>query len=119
MGVQVMGTWAASGGFGEQWSCGVFLRAIPCPGAVSRVGSSHLPPRVAGCPLRAPLGQPVLTLLSASRCEMAAGSCRLLLFLLPWLVTASHSPPGCKIRITSKGLDLGKGLDGTLISGPG
>ncbi|KAM8996237.1 phospholipid transfer protein isoform 1-T2 [Ara ararauna] len=39
---------------------------------------------------------------------MAAGSRRLLLFLLPWLVTASHSPPGCKIRITSKGLDLVK-----------
>lgn len=39
---------------------------------------------------------------------MAAGSHLLLLFLLPWLVTASHSPPGCKIRITSKGLDLGK-----------
>ncbi|XP_009984412.1 PREDICTED: LOW QUALITY PROTEIN: phospholipid transfer protein [Tauraco erythrolophus] len=38
---------------------------------------------------------------------MAAGSC-LLLLLLPWLVTASHSPPGCKIRITSKGLDLVK-----------
>ncbi|KFW94445.1 Phospholipid transfer protein, partial [Phalacrocorax carbo] len=50
-------------------------------------------------------------------CEMAASSC--LLFLLPWLVTASHSPPGCKIRITSKGLDLGKGLDGTLLPGPG
>lgn len=52
----------------------------------------------------------MLTLLSdpASRCEMAAGSC-LLLLLLPSLVTASHSPPGCKIRITSKGLDLGKG----------
>jgi len=28
-------------------------------------------------------------------------------------VTASHSPPGCKIRITSKGLDLGKGPGGT------
>lgn len=40
---------------------------------------------------------------------MAAGSC-LLLLLLPSLVIASHSPPGCKIRITSKGLDLGKGL---------
>ncbi|KFQ15208.1 Phospholipid transfer protein, partial [Leptosomus discolor] len=40
-------------------------------------------------------------------CEMAAGSC-LLLLLLPWLVTALHSPPGCKIRITSKGLDLVK-----------
>ncbi|KAM9527961.1 phospholipid transfer protein isoform 1-T2 [Guaruba guarouba] len=39
---------------------------------------------------------------------MAAGSRLLLLFLLPWLVTASHSPPGCKIRITSKGLDLVK-----------
>uniref|UniRef100_A0A8V5HAE8 Uncharacterized protein n=1 Tax=Melopsittacus undulatus TaxID=13146 RepID=A0A8V5HAE8_MELUD len=39
---------------------------------------------------------------------MAAGRCLLLLFLLPWLVTASHSPPGCKIRITSKGLDLVK-----------
>ncbi|NXE83132.1 PLTP protein, partial [Cochlearius cochlearius] len=39
---------------------------------------------------------------------MAAGSCLLLLLLLPWLVTASHSPPGCKIRITSKGLDLVK-----------
>ncbi|KAM6319191.1 PLTP protein, partial [Podargus strigoides] len=38
---------------------------------------------------------------------MAAGSC-LLLLLLPWLVRASHSPPGCKIRITSKGLDLVK-----------
>uniref|UniRef100_A0A8D0FUK2 Phospholipid transfer protein n=1 Tax=Strix occidentalis caurina TaxID=311401 RepID=A0A8D0FUK2_STROC len=38
---------------------------------------------------------------------MAAGSC-LLLLLLPWLVTSSHSPPGCKIRITSKGLDLVK-----------
>ncbi|KAJ7413368.1 Phospholipid transfer protein [Willisornis vidua] len=38
---------------------------------------------------------------------MAAGSC-LLLLLLPWLVTTSHSPPGCKIRITSKGLDLVK-----------
>ncbi|KAI1233373.1 hypothetical protein IHE44_0004547 [Lamprotornis superbus] len=38
---------------------------------------------------------------------MAAGSC-LLLLLLPSLVTASHSPPGCKIRITSKGLDLVK-----------
>ncbi|XP_039419682.1 phospholipid transfer protein isoform X2 [Corvus cornix cornix] len=43
----------------------------------------------------------------ASLCEMAAGSC-LLLLLLPSLVTASHSPPGCKIRITSKGLDLVK-----------
>ncbi|XP_064529825.1 phospholipid transfer protein [Pseudopipra pipra] len=43
----------------------------------------------------------------SSLCEMAAGSC-LLLLLLPWLVTASHSPPGCKIRITSKGLDLVK-----------
>uniref|UniRef100_A0A8B9FMM5 Phospholipid transfer protein n=1 Tax=Amazona collaria TaxID=241587 RepID=A0A8B9FMM5_9PSIT len=39
---------------------------------------------------------------------MAAGGRLLLLFLLPWLVTASHSPPGCKIRITSKGLDLVK-----------
>ncbi|NXS69214.1 PLTP protein, partial [Pandion haliaetus] len=39
---------------------------------------------------------------------MAADRCRLLLFLLPWLVMASHSPPGCKIRITSKGLDLVK-----------
>ncbi|NWI74920.1 PLTP protein, partial [Dryoscopus gambensis] len=39
---------------------------------------------------------------------MAAGSCLLLLLLLPSLVTASHSPPGCKIRITSKGLDLVK-----------
>ncbi|NXJ40030.1 PLTP protein, partial [Ciconia maguari] len=38
---------------------------------------------------------------------MAASGCLLLLLLLPWLVTASHSPPGCKIRITSKGLDLG------------
>ncbi|KAK4812821.1 hypothetical protein QYF61_022045 [Mycteria americana] len=38
---------------------------------------------------------------------MAASGC-LLLLLLPWLVTASHSPPGCKIRITSKGLDLVK-----------
>ncbi|NWZ65111.1 PLTP protein, partial [Acrocephalus arundinaceus] len=38
---------------------------------------------------------------------MAAGSC-LLLLLLPSLVTALHSPPGCKIRITSKGLDLVK-----------
>ncbi|NXH79662.1 PLTP protein, partial [Edolisoma coerulescens] len=38
---------------------------------------------------------------------MAAGSC-LLLLLLPSLVTTSHSPPGCKIRITSKGLDLVK-----------
>ncbi|KAF4793280.1 Phospholipid transfer protein [Turdus rufiventris] len=38
---------------------------------------------------------------------MAAGSC-LLLLLLPSLVIASHSPPGCKIRITSKGLDLVK-----------
>ncbi|NWI70012.1 PLTP protein, partial [Todus mexicanus] len=38
---------------------------------------------------------------------MAAGS-RLLLLLLPWLVTASRSPPGCRIRITSKGLDLVK-----------
>uniref|UniRef100_A0A8B9S5K3 Phospholipid transfer protein n=1 Tax=Apteryx owenii TaxID=8824 RepID=A0A8B9S5K3_APTOW len=37
---------------------------------------------------------------------MAASS--LLLLLLPWLVTALHSPPGCKIRITSKGLDLVK-----------
>ncbi|XP_041275115.1 phospholipid transfer protein isoform X2 [Onychostruthus taczanowskii] len=53
-------------------------------------------------------GQSVLTLLSASRCGMAAGGC-LLLLLLPSLLTASHSPPGCKIRITSKGLDLGKG----------
>uniref|UniRef100_A0A8C3MS14 Phospholipid transfer protein n=1 Tax=Geospiza parvula TaxID=87175 RepID=A0A8C3MS14_GEOPR len=43
----------------------------------------------------------------ASPCEMAAGGC-LLLLLLPSLVTASHSPPGCKIRITSKGLDLVK-----------
>uniref|UniRef100_A0A8C3U5A8 Phospholipid transfer protein n=2 Tax=Catharus ustulatus TaxID=91951 RepID=A0A8C3U5A8_CATUS len=43
----------------------------------------------------------------ASLCEMAAGSC-LLLLLLPSLVIASHSPPGCKIRITSKGLDLVK-----------
>ncbi|NXD84414.1 PLTP protein, partial [Halcyon senegalensis] len=39
---------------------------------------------------------------------MAAGSCLLLLLLLPWLVTASRSPPGCRIRITSKGLDLVK-----------
>ncbi|XP_062445168.1 phospholipid transfer protein isoform X2 [Rhea pennata] len=38
--------------------------------------------------------------------EMAASS--RLLFLLPWLVTALHNPPGCKIRITSKGLDLVK-----------
>ncbi|XP_041334692.1 phospholipid transfer protein isoform X1 [Pyrgilauda ruficollis] len=38
---------------------------------------------------------------------MAAGGC-LLLLLLPSLLTASHSPPGCKIRITSKGLDLVK-----------
>uniref|UniRef100_A0A669NVU3 Phospholipid transfer protein n=1 Tax=Phasianus colchicus TaxID=9054 RepID=A0A669NVU3_PHACC len=30
------------------------------------------------------------------------------LLLLPWLAAASHSPPGCKIRITSKGLDLVK-----------
>lgn len=44
-----------------------------------------------------------------SRCEMAAGSC-LLLVLLPCLATASHSNPGCRIRITAKGLDLGKGL---------
>lgn len=90
----------------------------PLPWAASRLGSSRLPPRVARCPLCAPLGQPVLTLLSASRCEMAAGSC-LLLLLLPWLVTASHSPPGCKIRITSKGLDLGKGPARTLLPGPG
>ncbi|OWK50558.1 Phospholipid transfer protein [Lonchura striata] len=40
-------------------------------------------------------------------CEMAAGGC-LLLLLLPSLIAASHSPPGCKIRITSKGLDLVK-----------
>ena len=39
---------------------------------------------------------------------MAAGSQLLLLLLLPWLTAASHSPPGCKIRITSKGLDLVK-----------
>ncbi|NXJ80039.1 PLTP protein, partial [Trogon melanurus] len=39
---------------------------------------------------------------------MAAGSCLLLLLLLPGLVTASRSPPGCKIRITAKGLDLVK-----------
>ncbi|NXF94087.1 PLTP protein, partial [Eubucco bourcierii] len=32
----------------------------------------------------------------------------LLLLLLPCLVTASHSTPGCRIRITSKGLDLVK-----------
>lgn len=50
---------------------------------------------------------------------MAAGSCLLLLLLLPWLVMASHSPPACKIRITSKGLDLGKGPDRTLLLGPG
>ncbi|NWX94366.1 PLTP protein, partial [Nothoprocta pentlandii] len=37
---------------------------------------------------------------------MAAGS--LLLLLLPWLAAASRSPPGCKIRITSKGLELVK-----------
>lgn len=39
---------------------------------------------------------------------MAASRC--LLLLLPWLVVAPHSPPGCKIRITSAGLELGKGL---------
>lgn len=39
---------------------------------------------------------------------MAAGCC--LLLLLPWLVVAPHSPPGCKIRITSAGLELGEGL---------
>lgn len=60
----------------------------------------------------------MLTLLSASRCEMAAGGC-LLLLLLPSLVTASHSPPGCKIRITSKGLDLGKALARISQSGKG
>ncbi|NXQ05810.1 PLTP protein, partial [Vidua macroura] len=38
---------------------------------------------------------------------MAAGGC-LLLLLLPSLIAALHSPPGCKIRITSKGLDLVK-----------
>uniref|UniRef100_H0Z6R7 Phospholipid transfer protein n=1 Tax=Taeniopygia guttata TaxID=59729 RepID=H0Z6R7_TAEGU len=43
----------------------------------------------------------------AALCEMAAGGC-LLLLLLPLLIAASHSPPGCKIRITSKGLDLVK-----------
>ncbi|NWU99347.1 PLTP protein, partial [Upupa epops] len=37
---------------------------------------------------------------------MAAGSCLLLLLLLPHLVTALQSTPGCKIRITAKGLDL-------------
>ncbi|NXO00433.1 PLTP protein, partial [Rhinopomastus cyanomelas] len=38
---------------------------------------------------------------------MAAGSCLpLLLLLLPQLVVASQSAPGCKIRITAKGLDL-------------
>lgn len=49
---------------------------------------------------------------------MAAGSL-LLLLLLPCLATASRSPPGCRIRITSKGLDLGKGLAGTPLPGPG
>ncbi|XP_068556210.1 phospholipid transfer protein [Anas acuta] len=39
---------------------------------------------------------------------MAAGSLLLLLLLLPCLATASRSPPGCRIRITSKGLDLVK-----------
>uniref|UniRef100_A0A669NZF8 Phospholipid transfer protein n=1 Tax=Phasianus colchicus TaxID=9054 RepID=A0A669NZF8_PHACC len=39
---------------------------------------------------------------------MAASSHLLPLLLLPWLAAASHSPPGCKIRITSKGLDLVK-----------
>ncbi|NWS74132.1 PLTP protein, partial [Crotophaga sulcirostris] len=39
---------------------------------------------------------------------MAAGSTLLLLLLLPWLVPASLSPPGCKIRITAKGLELVK-----------
>lgn len=43
---------------------------------------------------------------------MAASSC-LVLLVLPWLAVALHSPPGCKIRITSKGLDLGKGPRGT------
>ncbi|XP_054029440.1 phospholipid transfer protein [Dryobates pubescens] len=38
---------------------------------------------------------------------MAAGSC-LLLLLLPCLAMTSHSTPGCRIRITSKGLDLVK-----------
>ncbi|POI23810.1 hypothetical protein CIB84_012443 [Bambusicola thoracicus] len=50
----------------------------------------------------------MLTPRSAPRCEMAAGSHLLLLLLLPCLTAASHSPPGCKIRITSKGLDLVK-----------
>ncbi|XP_068006265.1 phospholipid transfer protein [Melanerpes formicivorus] len=40
---------------------------------------------------------------------MAAGSCLLLLLLLlPCLAMTSHSTPGCRIRITSKGLDLVK-----------
>ncbi|PKK23829.1 phospholipid transfer protein, partial [Columba livia] len=42
----------------------------------------------------------------ASLCAMAASRC--LLLLLPWLVVAPHSPPGCKIRITSAGLELVK-----------
>ena len=115
VGVQATGTWAASGGFGvwgaaEQWGV---PQGHPMPRRCEQVGQ-QLPPSQGG-----PTGPPVLTLLSASRCEMAAGSCLLLLLLLPWLLTASHSPPGCKIRITSKGLDLGKGLDGTLLLGPG
>lgn len=46
---------------------------------------------------------------------MAASSCLLLLLflVLPQLAMGSHTPPGCKIRITSKGLDLGKGPSGT------
>uniref|UniRef100_A0A8B9BWZ9 Phospholipid transfer protein n=1 Tax=Anser brachyrhynchus TaxID=132585 RepID=A0A8B9BWZ9_9AVES len=59
-------------------------------------------------PTGAPPGRPALPPRSASRCEMAAGSRLLLLLLLPCLATASLSPPGCRIRITSKGLDLVK-----------
>ncbi|KAM7037865.1 phospholipid transfer protein isoform 2-T2 [Acridotheres tristis] len=90
--------------WGVPWSCPLpcagWKAAASLPGKVSP-GLSVLTPLRVPRPVRA---DPALCL---PRCEMAAGSC-LLLLLLPSLVTASHSPPGCKIRITSKGLDLVK-----------
>lgn len=120
---QVMGTrillwdfrvWGTAG----PWD-GPLLGISLCPGscAESRLGSSHNPARMAGLLPCALLARCVLIPCSAPRREMAAGSRLLLLLLLPWLAAASHSPPGCKIRITSKGLDLGKGLARTLLPG--
>ncbi|XP_039354872.1 phospholipid transfer protein isoform X1 [Mauremys reevesii] len=44
-----------------------------------------------------------------TRKRRAMARCSLLLLMLPWLVTAGRAAaPGCKIRITSKGLELVK-----------